>query len=111
MEEVKEMKERAEEMISVEQANAQIQNIVKQANERISQLAAQLQNVESLLRDKVVEHLFHVIKYSHYFETEFVDNCASAITKYLVQTALTEEEPKDAETPVESTETPKPVTE
>lgn len=82
-------------MVSVDEANAQMQKIVDQANGKIQQLVAQLDTFESLLRDKTMEQLFKVLEYGHLFNSEFVDDCTNMIKKYLTKTAL--EEPKEEE--------------
>lgn len=89
-------------MISVEQASAQVQQVVKQANAKITQLATQVQQLETLLRDHTIDNMFKVIEYSHHFEPEFVDKCVNALTDYLTQMALTESK----EEPAKETETP-----
>ena len=82
----------APKMIPVEQANAQMQGVVKQANQKIQQLAVQLNNVEGMLRDKTMEHLFKVVEYEHKFDPKFVDKCTQVIEQYLTKMALQEPE-------------------
>ena len=74
--------------ISLEEANAQMQKIVTQANQKIQQLAMQLNEVGALLRDKTLDQLFQVLKYAHEFTPEFVAKCADAIETYLTNNAL-----------------------
>ena len=50
-------------MISVEQANAQMQNVLQQANTKMQQLVSQAQQLDAMLRDKTLDHLFNVIKF------------------------------------------------
>lgn len=82
-------------MISVEQASNQMQELAKQANAKLQQLGIHAQQLESMLRDKTVDYLFKVIKYSHHFESEFVIKCIAVIENYLTQTALTEPKVED----------------
>lgn len=70
-------------MIPLEEANAQVQNIIQQATARLKEVQGQLQQMDQMLRDKTLEHLFDVIKYASYFELSFVDECVKAITDYL----------------------------
>ena len=79
-------------MISVEQANAQMQNVLQQANTRMQQLMAQNQQLDAMLRDRTVDHLFKVIEYSEQFSTEFVVKCVTALESFITQVALTEPE-------------------
>ena len=79
-------------MVSVEQANAQMQSVVQQYNSKLQQLVAQVQQLDSMLRDRTIDHLFSVIKHSAYFDSNFVSECANAIEKYLTQEALAEPE-------------------
>lgn len=79
-------------MVSVEQANAQMQSVVQQYNSKLQQLVAQVQQLDSMLRDRTIDHLFSVIKHSAYFDSNFVSECANAIEKYLTQVALAEPE-------------------
>lgn len=79
-------------MISVEQANAQMQNVLQQANARMQQLMAQNQQLDAMLRDRTVDHLFKVIEYSEQFNTEFVVKCVTALESFITQVALTEPE-------------------
>ena len=79
-------------MISVEQANAQMQNVLQQYNNKFQQLAAQMQQLDAMLKDKTLDHLFNVIKHFHMFKEDFVAKCSDAIEKYLTQVALTEQE-------------------
>lgn len=79
-------------MISVEQANAQMQNVLQQANTRMQQLMAQNQQLDAMLRDRTVDHLFKVVEYSEQFNPEFVVKCVTALESFITQVALTEPE-------------------
>lgn len=79
-------------MISVEQANAQMQNVLQQANTRMQQLMAQNQQLDAMLRDRTVDHLFKVVEYSEQFSAEFVVKCVTALESFITQVALTEPE-------------------
>lgn len=89
-------------MISVEQANVQMQNVLQQANTKMQQLLSQAQQLDAMLRDKTLDHLFNVIKHFHMFKEDFVAKCSDAIEKYLTQVALTEPEKEEVtpDTPV-----------
>jgi hypothetical protein len=82
-------------MISVEQANAQMQNVLQQANSKMQQLAAHSQQLEAMLRDRTVEFLFKVVEHDTQFTSEFVVKCVEAIESYLTQVALTEPSTED----------------
>ena len=84
-------------MISVEQANAQMQNFMQQANTKIQQITAHAQQLDAMLRDKTVEHLFKVVEYAEHFNTEFVVKCISALESYITSIALTEPEKESKE--------------
>jgi len=79
-------------MISVEQANAQMQNVLQQANTRMQQLMAQNQQLDAMLRDRTVDHLFKVVEYAEQFNSEFVVKCITALESFITQVALTEPE-------------------
>lgn len=83
-------------MISEEQANAQLQEVVKKANQQIQQLAVRLNEVETMLRDRIVEHLFSVVRYSDSFSSDFVGKCVDTLESYLTKIAL--EAPQTPET-------------
>lgn len=92
----------APKMISVDEANAQMKTLMGQANQRIQQLAIQLQNYESMLKDKTIENLFKVLEYSHNFKEEFVEKCAGVIEQYLTKVAIetpAEQQPAGAAAP------------
>ena len=78
----------APKMISVDEANTQMKALMTQANQKMQQLAIQVQNLDSMLRDKTIENLFKVLEYAHHFTGEFVDNCAKVITDYLTKVAI-----------------------
>lgn len=82
-------------MVSVEQANAQMQSVVQQYNNKLQQIATQAQQLDAMLRDKTLDHLFNVIKHFHMFKEDFVSKCSDAIEKYLTQVALTEPEQEE----------------
>ena len=79
-------------MISVEQANAQMQNVLQQANTRMQQLVAQNQQLDAMLRDRTVDHLFKVVEYAEQFNSEFVVKCVAALESFITQVALTDPE-------------------
>lgn len=79
-------------MVPVEQVNAQMQGMMNQYNAKMQQLTAQLQQLDGLLRDRTIDHLFNVLKYAAHFNSEFVVKCVEALEKYLTQVALTEPE-------------------
>ena len=79
-------------MISVEQANAQMQNVLQQANTKMQHLIAQNQQLDAMLRDRTVDHLFKVVEYAEQFNTEFVVKCVTALESFITQVALTEPE-------------------
>jgi hypothetical protein len=82
-------------MISVEQANTQMQSVVQQYNSKLQQIVAQAQQLDAMLRDRTLDHLFKVIKYSNMFNEDFVTKCTDAVEKYLTQVALTEPEQEE----------------
>lgn len=86
-------------MISVEQANSQMQNVIQQANTRMQQLVAQNQQLDAMLRDRTVDNLFKVIEYSQHFNSEFVVKCVTALESFITQVALTEPETADDKEP------------
>ena len=79
-------------MVSVEQANAQMQNVLQQYNARMQQMTSQIQQLDAMLRDKTLEHLFNVVKYSNMFNNDFVLKCTDTIEHYLSQVAFSEPE-------------------
>lgn len=83
-------------MISEEQANAQLQEVVKKANQQIQQLAVRLNEVETMLRDRIVEHLFSVVRYSDSFSSDFVGKCVDTLESYLTKVALEAPQTPDA---------------
>lgn len=87
--------EKEVQMISVEEANKQMQELAKQANGKLQQLVAHAQQIEAMLRDRTIDYLFKVVKYSQHFNSEFVYKCISVIENYLTQTALTEPKPEE----------------
>lgn len=99
MEETKNLQEtpNVEEMISVAEANKQIQNVITEANNKLRQLAVQVQQLDAMVKDKVIEQMIEVIKHAHMFNQEFVDKCVETVEKYL-SSVIT---PTETETPVE----------
>ena len=87
--------EKEVQMISVEEANKQMQELAKQANVKLQQLGAHAQQIEAMLRDRTIDYLFKVVEYSNHFNPEFVCKCTSVIEDYLTQTALTEPKPEE----------------
>lgn len=85
-------------MIPVEEVNKQMQELAKQANVKLQQLGAHAQQVEAMLRDRTIDYLFKVVKYSQHFNAEFVYKCVSVIENYLTQAALTEPKPEEENT-------------
>lgn len=79
-------------MISVEQANAQMQNVLQQYSARMQQMNSQVQQLDAMLRDRTLDHLFNVVKYSSMFNSDFVLKCTDTIEHYLTQVAFTEPE-------------------
>lgn len=84
-------------MISAEQAEAQIQGVLKEANSKLQQLAMQCRQFEDMLRDKTMDYLFNVLKYEVHFTPEFVEKCSDAISAYLTSMITAPEEQTPAE--------------
>lgn len=89
-------------MISVEQANSQIQKIMEQAQQQMQKLAGQCKQLEDMLRDRTIDHMFKVLKYSGMFDLEFVDKCATTISEYITHVALEDPTKQEPATIVES---------
>lgn len=66
--------------------------MLQQVNGKVQQITAQAQQLEAMLRDRTIDQLFNVVKYSSCFDSSFVTACTDAIEKYLTQVALTEPE-------------------
>lgn len=92
----------ATKMISVEEANEQMKALMTQANQRMQQLAIQVQNLDSMLRDKTIENLFKVLEYSHNFSSDFVTECVNVLEKYLAKIAF--ETPEESEKEKDTTD-------
>ena len=84
-----------EEVTAQEQAAAQVQAIMQQAEAKIQQLMDSMRQMDQMLRDKTIEQLFGVIKHSTYFTPEFVDKSAKCIETYLTNLAFSQEEEQD----------------
>lgn len=85
---------------------AQMQAMLQQANERIQQIVNQARQMEQMLRDKTIDHMFNVIKYAHEFNPDFVGKCADAITAYISNIAFQEETENVTDAPVEDSPAP-----
>jgi hypothetical protein len=75
-----------------------MQALVAQLQPKIQQLTHQVQQLDAMLRDKTLEHLFNVFKYQSLFSEEFVVKCTKVVENYLTQVALTESEQSSEET-------------
>ena len=82
--------------ISVEQ----LQGVLQQAEMRMRQMNEQMVQMNQMLRDRTVDQLFEVLKYSVHFDEEFVGKSAKCIETYLSNVAFSEGtvEEKPAET-------------
>lgn len=76
---------------------AQMQAVMQQANERLRQVVEQARQMEQMLRDRTVDHLFNVLKYQMDFSPEFVEKSTKAIEAYLTSIAFNEEETEQKE--------------
>lgn len=85
----------AEQPTFTPEMGAQMQAMVQQANERIQQIVGQARQMEQMLRDRTVDHMFNVLKYAHEFNPDFVGKCADAITAYITNVAFPEEEAQE----------------
>ena len=88
MENKEKNEEKTPQMISVDQANEQLQKVINKANEQISQMAKQIEMLDSMLKDKTVEQLFKVLEYSQFFTSDFVTNCSEVLEKFLTRIAI-----------------------
>lgn len=88
MEEKKKKEEVTPKMITVDQANEQLQKVIDKANEQLSQMAKQLEILDGMLKDKTVEQIFKVLEYSQFFTSDFVTNCSEVLEKYLTRVAI-----------------------
>lgn len=73
----------------------QLQAMLQQSNERTQQIVAQARQLEQMLRDRTLDHMFNVLKYAHEFTPDFVGKCADAITAYISNVAFSEEDDKE----------------
>lgn len=76
---------------------AQLQAILRQAEARMQQMAEQMHQLDQMLRDKTIDQLFEVLKYSVHFDEDFVSKSAKCIESYLSKVAFGSEE--DTEKP------------
>ena len=72
--------------ISVEQ----LQGVLQQAEMRMRQMSEQMAQMNQMLRDKTIDQLFEVLKYSVHFDEKFVDKSAKRIETYLSNVAFSE---------------------
>lgn len=85
----------SKETVTKEQAMAQIQAVMKQANDRTQQIVEQARQLEQMVRDKTIDNLFSVLKYEVHFEPTFVKKCAIIIAEYLNSIINTPEEKEE----------------
>ena len=67
---------------------AQLQAVLRQAEARMQQMAEQMHQLDQMLRDKTIDQLFEVLKYSVHFDEEFVSKSAKCIEGYLSKVAF-----------------------
>ena len=72
--------------ISVEQ----LQGVLQQAEMRMRQMSEQMVQMNQMLRDKTIDQLFEVLKYSVHFDEEFVAKSAKCIETYLTNVAFSD---------------------
>ena len=72
--------------ISVEQ----LQGVLQQAEMRMRQMSEQMTQMNQMLRDKTIDQLFEVLKYSVHFDEEFVVKSAKCIETYLSNVAFSD---------------------
>ena len=72
--------------ISVEQ----LQGVLQQAEMRMRQMSEQMAQMNQMLRDKTIDQLFEVLKYSVHFDEEFVIKSAKCIETYLSNVAFSD---------------------
>ena len=68
----------------------QLQGVLQQAEMRMRQLNDQMIQMNQMLRDKTIDQLFDVLKYSVHFDEEFVAKSAKCIETYLSNVAFSE---------------------
>lgn len=71
---------------------AQLQAILRQAEARMQQMAEQMHQLDQMLRDKTIDQLFSVLKYSVHFDDDFVSKSAKCIEEYLSKIAFGNDE-------------------
>lgn len=72
--------------ISVEQ----LQGVLQQAEMRMRQMSEQMAQMNQMLRDKTIDQLFEVLKYSVHFDEGFVVKSAKCIETYLSNVAFSD---------------------
>ena len=80
-------KKNEKQTISVEQ----LQGVLQQAELRMRQLGEQMTQMNQMLRDKTIDQLFEVLKYSVHFDEEFVVKSAKCIETYLSNVAFSDD--------------------
>ena len=68
----------------------QLQGVLQQAEMRIRQMSEQMAQMNQMLRDKTIDQLFEVLKYSVHFDEKFVDKSTKCIETYLSNVAFSE---------------------
>lgn len=68
----------------------QLQGVLQQAEMRMRQMGEQMVQMNQMLRDKTIDQLFEVLKYSVHFDEEFVVKSAKCIETYLTNVAFSE---------------------
>ena len=68
----------------------QLQGVLQQAEMRMRQMSEQMAQMNQMLRDKTIDQLFEVLKYSVHFDEEFVVKSAKCIETYLSNVAFNE---------------------
>ena len=68
----------------------QLQGVLQQAEMRMRQMSEQMAQMNQMLRDKTIDQLFEVLKYSVHFDEEFVVKSAKCIETYLTNVAFSE---------------------
>lgn len=68
----------------------QLQGVLQQAEMRMRQMSEQMAQMNQMLRDKTIDQLFEVLKYSVHFDEEFVVKSAKCIETYLSNVAFSD---------------------
>ena len=68
----------------------QLQGVLQQAEMRMRQMSEQMAQMNQMLRDKTIDQLFQVLKYSVHFDEEFVVKSAKCIETYLTNVAFSD---------------------